>query len=36
MNWGWSGAHNGWYSSGWQVGSDSYSYEAGMVYNIRS
>ncbi|UOY05907.1 C10 family peptidase [Muricauda sp. SCSIO 64092] len=36
MNWGWSGSHNGWYSSGWQVGNDSFSYEAGMVYNIRS
>lgn len=35
MNWGWNGTYNGWYSGGWQVGSDSFSYEAGMVYNIR-
>ncbi len=35
MNWGWSGMYNGWYSASWQVGSDTFTYKAGMVYNIR-
>ncbi|MHA7056609.1 C10 family peptidase [Aquimarina sp. M1] len=35
MNWGWSGTFNGWYSGDWRVNNDSFSYEAGMIYNIR-
>lgn len=34
MNWGWNGSYNGWYTS-WSNPVGSFSYQAGMVYNIR-
>ncbi len=36
MNWGWGGAHDGWYSySNWNPGSYSYDYGKKMVHNIK-
>lgn len=36
MNWGWRNYEqlNGWYSSDWSPGENSYNYKKGMVYNI--
>jgi hypothetical protein len=36
MNWGWSELHNGWYSfNNFNLGSNTFNYKRGMVYNIK-
>lgn len=36
MNWGWDGAHNGWFSySNWNPGGNSYIYNKQMLYSIQ-